>query len=879
MKAILRILILPLTLFLMASCGHQHDFEKHYLDGEWEFKQLDSTTWMPATVPGTIHTDLMENGVIEDPFYRLNEQEVQWVDKVDWEYKTTFKIDERYLQNDAIKLHFDGLDTWATVYLNGVRILQADNMFYQWEVAVKALLKEGKNTLRILFHSPINKGLELREALGYELPGAENDQSQRGGTGDLKTVVFSRKAQYHFGWDWGPRLVTGGIWQPVYLTAHNTAQIQQVQFHQKSLTEEKATLDIHIQVESFEEENVAVAIFRGDAIVAEKSFDLTTGTNGLTLPITLKNPEWWWPNGLGTPHLYDFKITLNKNNRTIDRTYESIGLRTIALVQEPDEEGSSFYFKVNGRPLFMKGANYIPQDIFLPRVSPEDYEHLIQSAAAANFNMLRVWGGGIYEQELFYDLCDQYGILVWQDFMFACAMYPGNPAFLTNVEKEARQNVQRLRNHPCIALWCGDNEILSAWNRWGWKETVIEHQGEAIADTIWKAYDTIMHEILPAIVKKHDPERPYWGSSPSAGLGQLENGKSGDNHYWGVWWAKEPFEKYKEEIPRFMSEYGFQSFPELNSVKNYTQPEDWDIESAVMRSHQRSSIGNGTIKEYMERDYRTPKDFPLFLYVNHVLQAEGIRTAMEAHRRHMPHCMGSLYWQLNDCWPVASWSGIDYYGQWKALHYFAKKAFNTVLVSPDLDTLDNVTIHLVSDLPEPQKAILTWKLVDFEGNIRKKAKRDITIPANSAQRFFKTPAKQLLPDSLRQNHLLAVTVEDMEGNPLSKNILYFDRPKNLALPQPGITWTAKKKEETLLITIQAQRLAKNLYLQAEMEGDFSDNYFDLLPGEERTLTFTPDNRFSEAKATKGITLISMVDSFEEVEPEELPTEAQPRDTL
>ena len=861
MKIILRILI-PLLSLLLMTCGSKHNFEKQFLHGNWEFKQVTDSVWMPATVPGTIHTDLMNNNIIDDPYYRLNEHDVQWIDKEEWEYKTSFEVDEKYLENETIKLHLDGLDTWATVYLNGKIILNADNMFYQWKVDVKDYLRPGKNKLRIIFHSPINKGLKLREELGYYLPGAENDQSQLGGTGDIKTVVFSRKAQYHFGWDWGPRLVTGGIWQSVYLTAHNNARIEKVHFQTLEIANEEANLQVDTYIESFSDDDVTVAIFMGDAIVAEKTFMVKSGKNTLSLPVIIKNPELWWTNGLGDQHLYNFKVTLNKDNRTIDRAFESIGLRTVELVQEPDETGSSFFFKVNGEPVFMKGANYIPQDIFLPRIEKSDYEHLIKSAAEANFNMLRVWGGGIYEQEIFYELCDKYGILVWQDFMFACAMYPGNKEFIDNVEKEAIQNVERLRNHPCIALWCGDNEILIAWNRWGWQDQVREKQIEEIIDSIWKAYDDVMHKLLPKVVEKYDPARSYWASSPSSGFGELENGKSGDNHYWGVWWGKEPFEKYEEIIPRFMSEYGFQSFPELNSVKKYALEEDWDIESEVMQSHQRSSIGNVTIKEYMERDYRDPKDFPMFLYVNHVLQAEGIRTAMEAHRRNMPHCMGSLYWQLNDCWPVASWSGIDYYGNWKALHYFAKKAFSEVLVSPDLDTLGNVKIHLVSDRLEPTDAELSWKLMDFEGKIISHMEKKISIPANSAKKVLEITASELVPDSMRANHLLYVAVKNMEDKILSENILYFDKVKNLDLPEPGLSWSVKKERDYFDITITTERLAKNVYLQENgIEGFFTDNYFDMLPGKSINVTFTSESRLNISDFIDNLEVLSIIDSY------------------
>jgi beta-mannosidase len=400
--------------------------------------------------------------------------------------------------------------------------------------------------------------------------------------------------------------------------------------------------------------------------------------------------------------------------------------------------------------------------------------------------------------------------------------------------------VKRLRNHPCIALWCGDNEILSAWNRWGWKENVLKNQGQEIVDTVWKAYDDIFHHILPEVVNDLDPQRLYWSSSPSAGFGELENGKSGDNHYWGVWWAKEPFSKYKEVIPRFMSEYGFQSFPELNSVKKYAVKEDWDINSEVMKSHQRSSIGNVTIEEYMKRDYRDPKDFPMFLYVNHVLQAEGIKTAIEAHRRNMPLCMGSLYWQINDCWPVASWSGIDSYGNWKAMHYFVKKAFNEILVSPDIDTNNQLKVSVVSDKLNNIDGKLKLSVIDFDGKILWAEEKKIGIGANSSNIYFQDNLDQLLKGMGRQQILLYAEVLNNNGELLSENILYFLAVKDLELPKPIIEHNIQKSENGFIVNVSTDNLAKNLYLRAdEIEGHFSDNYFDLLPGASVTLEFTP----------------------------------------
>jgi len=848
---------------ILFSCNQDSPNQiKFEINENWMFKAFEDSIWRSATVSGYVHTDLLNNGIIEDPFYRLNEHDLQWIDKKDWEYRTTFNIDKNILKKDVVELNFKGLDTYAIVYLNSQLILIADNMFINWEVSCKENLKIGDNSLRIVFQSPIKKGLEKRENLGYYLPGAENDQSELGGVGDKKTCVFTRKAQYHYGWDWGPRLVSSGIWQGIELNAWNIAKFTDINIIQEELTEKEATLNSEIEIESVENTEVNIRCLIDSVLVSEQDASLVKGSNSLSIPLSIENPKLWWTNGLGEQKLYNIEIQIFDGSQLLTSQSKNIGLRTVEVIQKPDSVGKSFYFKLNGYPVFMKGANYIPQDVFLSRVSDEDYETLIKSASEANFNMLRVWGGGIYEKDIFYDLCDKYGILVWQDFMFACAMYPGNKEFLENVEKEAIQNVKRLRNHPCIALWCGDNEILSAWNRWGWKENVLENQGQNIVDTVWKAYDDIFHNLLPEVVKKYDPKKLYWSTSPSSEFGELENGKSDDNHYWGVWWAKEPFSKYKEEIPRFMSEYGFQSFPELNSVKKYAKKEDWDIYSDVMKSHQRSSIGNVTIEEYMKRDYRNPKDFPMFLYVNHVLQAEGIKIAIEAHRRNMPFCMGSLYWQLNDCWPVASWSGIDNYGNWKAMHYFDKKAFNNILISPDIEN-NQLKIYVVSDKFENQQAKLKLSIIDFDGNKIWAKEKEIKITSNSSNIYFESDLEKLLKGMERNQILLHAEVLESKDKILSENIIYFKAVKDLQLPKPNIKYSIKETNNGFTVKLSTDKLAKNLYLRAnKIEGRFSDNYFDLLPAESIEILFIYKEKTSLKSFQKALNIFTLMDSYE-----------------
>ena len=862
MKNKITLLATLITLLsIQYSCNQSNSLETTFKIAEnWKFKSTEDSNWLQATVPGSVHTDLLSNGIIEDPFYRLNERDVQWIDKKDWEYSTTFTVDENTIEKDAIELHFRGLDTYAKVYLNDSLILDANNMFINWEVDCKSIINEGENFLRIIFESPINLGLKKRDQLGYFLPGAENDQSELGGLGDKKVCVFSRKAGYHFGWDWGPRLVTSGIWQEIELNAWDMVKIDELSIIQNELSSSKASLQVKLEIESLVEMNVTLTALIDNQVGHSQPLSLQKGINKIDFPFDILYPQLWWTNGLGSQNLYDIEVQIKDDFNLISSKSANIGLRTIEVVQTPDSVGSSFYFKLNGNPLFIKGANYIPQDVFLNRVEDGDYAHIIKSAVDANINMLRVWGGGIYEKEIFYDLCDQAGILIWQDFMFACAMYPGNSVFLENVEKEAIQNVVRLRNHPCIALWCGDNEILSAWNRWGWKEDVLENQGQDIVDTVWNAYDTVFHTILPSVVNTYDPQRLYWSSSPSAGFGELENGKSGDNHYWGVWWAKEPFSKYEEEIPRFMSEFGFQSFPEFSSVKKYTKQEDWDIYSEVMKSHQRSSIGNVTIEEYMLRDYKKPVNFEMFLYVGQLLQARGIRIGIEAHRRNMPYCMGSLYWQLNDCWPVASWSGIDYYGNWKALHYEVKQAFKQVIISTTMDS-SNVITNIISDELADTEALLNISLLDFSGKTLKDINIQIGIQANSSNVYISQSIEKLM-GNYDPNKVLLHSKIIQNDSVIDDDIFYFTSPKELELPIPNVKFEIQQIDDfNYTITLSTDVLAKNVYLQNNTGGHFSDNYFDILPTQNKMIIFTSYDKTDVLKLTNQTNLISLIDSY------------------
>lgn len=840
-----------MTGMFLASCYPKRDAAdliRLGLDQGWEFRQADTGKWMPAMVPGTVHTDLLDNNRIEDPFYRLNERHLQWIDKTDWEYRTNFKADPNILRKDNLDLVFEGLDTYAEIYLNDQLILTTDNMFRTWRAGCKDNIRKGDNSLRIRFLSPINEGLKKLRAHGYPLP-ASNDQSETGGVGDQRISPFVRKAPYHFGWDWGPRLVTSGIWRPVSLEAWDNVRIRDLQVLTKNLEPDQADLEAQFNVLAVKEVQLDARIYADSVLIREETLALVPGENPVNIAFTIPNPGLWWPNGLGDQKIYGIKVVLGRGSEMAGEAETTTGLRTLRLVQDPDPDGSgkSFYFEINGVPVFAKGANYIPNDVFLTRVTPDRYEYMVSSAAEANMNMLRVWGGGIYENDLFYDLCDQYGIMVWQDFMFACSMHPGDDDFLESVRLEATDNVKRLRNHPSIVLWCGNNEIETAWaewdeNRgWGWKQLYNREQRTAI----WKAYDTLFHKILPDVVATCDPEVPYWHSSPSAGLGKLAgyDTKSGDMHYWGVWHGQHPFSDFRKYRARFMSEYGFQSFPEFNSVKKYTLPEDHSIESEVMMSHQRSGIGNLRIRQYMDPDYRIPSDFEPFLYVGQLLQAEAIKMAIESHRSDRPYCMGTLYWQINDCWPVASWSGIDYYGRWKALHYFVREAFKPVALVMD-EQEGNVRVHIVSDLPETQTAMLVMKIIRFDGRELWRESFPVHFPAQSSSLCFEKD----IPGLDTATCVMVATLSS-GGIVYDSGLHYFARPKFLKLGDPELTVEISDTDNLFEVTLTCKALAKNVFLTTEgVEGQFSDNFFDILPGDQKKITFPKSGTLAEFKA-------------------------------
>ncbi len=798
----------------------------------WRMCQARVGVWHMATVPGVVHTDLMEAGIIEDPFTGLNERGVQWIDKEDWIYVTRFDAPDNIFEKNNIRLTFKGLDTYADVDLNGERIISADNMFREWRAGVKGVLKHKGNVLMITFRSPIREVMPLWEALPFRYRGS-NDQSHNGGVFDRELSVFTRKAGYHYGWDWGPRLVTSGIWRPVLLEGWDGARIDDVHIIQRNVTARSASLVF--AVEALSDGPVAgvqlTVTERGSGrALARATVDLQTGLNRAEVPVTIRNPRLWWSNGLGEQHLYDFEVTLSSADREIDSRRQRTGLRSLKLVRQPDAAGESFYFELNGIPVFAKGANYIPCDNFLPRVGDSTYRRVVGDAAAANMNMLRVWGGGVYEDDAFYDLCDRLGIMVWQDFMFSCSVYPASGHMLENIRREAVDNVRRLRNHPSIALWCGNNECLEAWFHWGWKRR-YEDQNQQYADTVWQQFRDQYFKVLPQVVAQHDPMGYYTPSSPFAGEDGRRDPGYGDAHFWGVWHGRQPTSDYNKVRSRFFSEYGFQSFPEFSTVRRYApSPGEWDTASETMLWHQRGGRhANSLINTYLKAEYGTPCDFRSMLYMTHLLQGDAVRTAIEAHRRDMPSCMGSLYWQLNDCWPVASWSGRDCYGRWKALHYFARKAFDDVLVSPVAGG-DTLEVFVVSDRRRSFDARLTLRTVTMDGREVWQRSVAVKVPSNGSHRHLSVPLEELLHGHGCGGAVVEVSLVENKGREYT-NIYYPALHKDMNYPAAEVGVELEAAQGGAVAVLSCDVFARGVCLSSDGgECAFSDNYFDLLPG-------------------------------------------------
>jgi len=824
------------------------------LDKGWEFRQVTAETqddgeWLPATVPGDVHLDLLANKKIPDPFYRDNEAKLQWIENASWEYRLSFDVTPDLLERANVDLVFDGIDAAAKVFVNGTPVLEANSMFRIWRVPVKAHLHTGKNLLRVVFPSPIKAAEQAAAGDPFRLQSKTADKT------------YIRKAAYEYGWDWGPRFVTCGIWRPVHLEAWDKVRIADFTIRQRDISSDLAHLDAEFDIESSIKGATKLSVHfldKGKPVELESTVNVHTGHNQVEIPIEIQHPDLWYPNGYGEPVLYQFTAQLGEDGHVAAEHTVKAGLRSIVLRRQLDQWGRSFEFIVNGIPVFAKGADVIPFDSFPSRVTTADYRRILESARDANMNMIRHWGGGYYETDEFYSICDELGIMVWQDFMFGNDWQPGTYAFKQAIEAEAEDQVRRLRNHPSIVLWCGNNETEMGFN-WAPRNALPAD----VKFQMWQDYLTEFSGILPRVLARLDAEVPYWPSSPSADYEPLsDHFQSGDAHDWSVWHGRVPFAEYENHHWRFVTEYGFQSFPEIRTVASFTQPEDrTGIFTAVMLAHQKNNEGNSIIQDYIARDYPKPKDFPSFLYVSQVLQAEGIKIGAEHFRRSRPQTMGSIFWQLNDCWPVASWSSIDYYGRWKALQYYARRFYASILVSPHVED-GTLKVYIVSDRLKPVPATLRLRLMSFDGKVFMDESRSLDVAPLTSDVAFTWPLEKLADVGVTDaSSVVAVADLTANGVGLSRNLTYLVPVKEVHLKPAVLGIETGDEGGTFKIRVTAPVLARSVYLSfGDLDVSLSDNYFDMLPGEMIEIHATSSAPLAELRSK--LKVISLSDAFD-----------------
>ena len=859
LRTLCRCALLLLTTMIAQTAALALPSDTLTLSRGWTFGEHGRGETYPATVPGVVQQDLIRLGKLPDPYYRLAEDSIQWVGERDWDYICTFSLSPEQLQHPSIHLLFEGLDTYASVYLNGHKLLEAENMFVAHEVDIRPYA-QASNRLEVRFRSPLKAALTLYEAAGINYP-ADNDHAEK------HLSVFTRKAPYHYGWDWGERMITIGIWRPVRVLLRGAtffAERPVVTYH----PERSLPIEVRLPADAVCGSEATHLSYRLYDATGRLVFERTAPLADFITPTergglhALANPQLWWPNGLGKPYRYKarFELLEGERGRVLDAMQCAVGLRTVELVREKDKDGQSFFFRVNGQPLFAKGANYIPGTLLLPTRTEADRKQLFDDVAGSHFNMLRVWGGGTYEEDAFYDEADARGILIWQDFMFACTAYPGDSAFLKNVQSELVYNIRRLRQHPSLATWCGNNEIREGLKYWGW----AKRYPKEVYERFWHDYEALFAGLIPKTLRQEDPLRPYIESSPdTVNWGRPKELGLGESHYWGVWYGREPFEILRERMPRFMSEFGVQSFPMLLSISRFARPEtDYALESEVMKAHQKSSIGNDVILHYIRQDYPEPRDFADFVYLSQVMQGRGIALGIRAQRAAAPYCMGSLYWQLNDAWPAVSWSSIDYYGEWKGLHYEAKRAFAPIILVPD--TAHSQLAIAYDPQPRKQTVRLTAEVRDFSGRLlRRHSFAPKTLPAHEVGRVeVALPLSKLfVSEAERTGAYVYYELRDARTKVLLTELTdYAVRTKELRLSQPkagDYTIQVSERTGTLFIDIESKTLLKDAYIDLGETGWLlSDNFFDILPGRRYRLRATRRQN-APARTTKVLPTVTL----------------------
>lgn len=788
------------------------------LNGAWQMRFADAYEWITAKVPGSVYSDLLANGAIPDPYYRDNEMEVLKLMENDFVYRRNFVLTAEDISGDALLLYCDGLDTLAEITINGQLAGNANNMHRTWIYDIQPLAHAGENEIEILFASPTKFVKSAYEA------------SEIHGSADaMLGFPHLRKAHCMFGWDWGPRLPDAGIWRDISLVRVDNARLEGVliaQNHENG----QVTLSFESEIEAYncacncdaEPYELLIRVTAPCGEVLESNGD----------DILIEKPQLWWPNGFGAQPLYQIHVDLMMDGRILDTWQARIGLRTLTMHIEKDQWGESFITRVNGVDIFTMGGDYIPEDNIRDRITPERTRLLLEDCKLANHNAIRVWGGGYYPDDWFYDACDELGLIVWQDFMFACASYELTPDFAENIRQEVFDNVRRLRHHASLGLWCGNNEMEWQTDGGDYKPTPKQK-----AD-----YIRIFEYLIPEALQEADPNTFYWPSSPSSGGGYdyPNDPNRGDTHYWDVWHQDKPFTEYRQFFFRYASEFGFQSFPCLKTVESFTEPGDRNVFSYIMEKHQRNKSANGKIMNYLSQTFRYPKDFDHLLYASQLLQAEAIRYGVEHWRRHRGRCMGAIYWQVNDCWPVASWSSIDYFGRWKALHYASKRFFAPVLLScceestltqqsnvnaEGIDIRKAAQLNISNETFEVGNYTVRWALRDAQANILEYGNIEVCVPALSSLWM----ENMEFPQASLHDHYFSYDLWNGDAW-ISGGSALFCAPKHFNFVDPCLSVVRDGDE----IVVRASAYARSVEIECE-DGDLvlSDNYFDMNAGERR----------------------------------------------
>ncbi len=816
----------------------------------WRVRDCSGSAWLPAVVPGCVHDDLRRAKRIPDPFWGTNEADVQWIEERDWEYAASFNADASLLREEVVDLVADGLDTVATVRLNGRVVARTENMFIGHRWNVRGLLRRGRNTLSIRFGSATRY---IRTHRTWHHPREFSDPIGR--------CSVLRKQQCQFGWDWGPRFVTAGIWRDIRLEGWSANRLAGVAVTQTHARAGRVTLALAHELERPDP---------GSSCLWRLSLGASVVASGSGPKIAVPNPRLWWPRGQGAQPLYTLDVeVVGSGGATIGRWSRRIGLRTIALAKRRDRWGESFQFEVNGRPVFAKGANWIPANCFVARLGRADYARDLEAAAAAHMNMIRVWGGGIYEDEAFYDLCDELGLMVWQDFMFACTLYPADPAFVASSRIEAEQQIRRLRHRACLALWCGNNEV------WGNNvhELMDPEKTELRAD-----YERLFHRALPPVVAAHGGATPYWPSSPWRGDVAADHAAGearGDTHYWDVWHARNPVKDYEKWCFRFVSEFGMQSYSSAATQATFCPAQDGNVFGRTMENHQKNKLGNQIILDYVSRRYRFPRDQEALVYLSQLNQAHCMQTGVGHYRRLMPRCMGALYWQLNDCWPVASWSSIEFTGRWKALHHVARRFFAPAVVSAHVhgdeihgignyrvSTVRRVDIHTSYDGPEASKGVVRWDLFHVDGRRILGGRRSVSLrPMRSARQRTLDLAGPLATYG-RDRVYLRIAL-DLGGKTVSEDTVFLTTPRFVDLPRPRTRISVRMSSPTRARVAFTSPVFQHRFAFDVPGRAFtcSDNHFELYPGERRSVEIRLARPLTAARLKRLISHRSLADTY------------------